>query len=410
MAGDRFVVVGAGLAGVRAAEALRDEGYTGSLVVLDREQTLPYDRPPLSKGALKGEEEYDAATLHPAQWYADRDIDLRLGVDVARVDRSRHTVELGLGDPLSYDRLLLATGSRVRTVSVPGGDADGVHYLRTMDDSQRLLKRLRDHPRVVVVGGGWIGLEVAAAARGHGCPVTVVEPQPTPLFGVLGPEVGGFYGDLHVANGVDLRLGDGVLGIASDAGHVSGVVTTNGDRVPADLVVVGVGVLPNTELASETGLDVDNGVLCDASLRTSDPDVFAVGGIAHWEHPLLGHRVRVEHWANAHDGGATAGRAMLGRDVVHDAVPFFYSDQYDTGMEYAGYVPRGLDTTVVTRGDPAAHEFMAFWLHDDGRILAGMHVNVWDTIDAVQDLIRSGARPDVGRLRDTGVPLAEVAG
>ncbi|MDQ4086148.1 MAG: FAD-dependent oxidoreductase [Actinomycetota bacterium] len=406
---ERIVIVGASLAGVKAAETLRAEGFTGPVVMLDGAHDLPYDRPPLSKGALLGSETYDSAALHPERWYAEHDIDLRLGRPVRRLDLSAHQVHVHGQDELRYDRLLLATGSSVRRVAVPGADAEGVHYLRTLEESQRLHKRFADRPAVVVVGAGWIGLEVAAAARHHGASVTIVEPQPTPLHGVLGPEVGQIYADLHTSHGVDLRVGDGLQEVLTESGHVSGVLTTLGQRIPADMVVVGIGVTPNVELAEDAGLEVDNGVLCDQSLRTSDPDVYAAGDIAHWFNPLLGRRVRVEHWANAHDGGQAAGRAMLDQEVVYDVVPFFFSDQYDTGMEYAGYVPRGARPTVVLRGDVDAREFMAFWL-DDGRLLAGMHMNVWDTIDDVQALIRAGERLDPERLADPGVPLAEVAG
>jgi 3-phenylpropionate/trans-cinnamate dioxygenase ferredoxin reductase subunit len=407
MSVQRVVIVGAGLGGARAAETLRAEGFSGSVTLIGGEHDLPYDRPPLSKGALKGEETYDSTILHPQQWYDEQNIDVRLGRRVVRVDPAAHQVETDTGS-FGYDRLLLATGSRVRTLPVPGADAEGVHYLRTMEDSQRLRKRLEDRPNLVVVGGGWIGLEVAAAARGYGATVTILEPQPTPLYGPLGPEIGQVYADLHTSNGVDLRTGAGVAEIRTADGHVAGVATSGGDTVPADMVVVGVGVLPNVELASEAGLEVENGVLCDQTLRTSDPDIYAAGDIANWFNPLLGRRVRVEHWANAYDGGPAAARALMGQDAVYDVVPFFYSDQYDTGMEYAGHVPHGVQPTVVTRGDVAGHEFMAFWL-DEGRVLAGMHVNVWDTIDAVQDLIRAGVVVDPQRLSDADVPLAEVA-
>jgi 3-phenylpropionate/trans-cinnamate dioxygenase ferredoxin reductase component len=407
MSEQRFVIVGGSLAGVKAAEALREGGFGGSIVMLEAGHDLPYDRPPLSKGALKGEETYESATLHPQSWYADNDIDLRLGNEVWRIDRSAHEVHMHVQDRLRYDKLLLATGSRVRTINVPGADAGGIFYLRTRDDSQRLQKRFEDRPDVVVVGAGWIGMEAAAAARGYGCAVTIVEPQATPLHSVLGPEVGQVYADLHTGNGVDLRVGEGVSEFVTKDGQVTGVRISGGDVVSADMVVVGVGVLPNTGLAEEAGLEVDNGVLCDQALRTSDPDVYAAGDIAHWFNPLLGQRVRVEHWANAHDGGLIAGRSMLGQDVVYDVVPFFFSDQYDTGMEYAGYVPRGFDATVVTRGDVAGHEFMAFWL-DGERVLAGMHMNVWDTIETVQDHIRNARRVDLVRLADADVPLTEV--
>jgi 3-phenylpropionate/trans-cinnamate dioxygenase ferredoxin reductase component len=403
---ERVVIVGASLAGARAAETLRAEGFTGSVVVVGAEHELPYDRPPLSKGALKGSETFDSAYLHPEHWYDEQHIELRLGREVRRIDTAAHQVETEHLS-LPYDKLLLATGSRVRRIDVPGADAEGLHYLRTMEDSQRLRKRLEDRPDLVVVGGGWIGLEVAAAAREHGASVTVLEPQPTPLYGPLGPEIGQFYADLHLSNGVDLRVGEGVQEVRTDGGHVSGVVTARGETLHADMVVVGVGVVPNVELAAAAGLDVDDGVLCDQTLRSSDPDIYAAGDIANWFNPLLGRRVRVEHWANAHDGGQAAGRAILGQDVVYDVVPFFYSDQYDTGMEYAGHVPRGVRPSVVTRGAPASREFMAFWL-DEGHVLAGMHVNVWDTIDAVQDLIRAGEPVDPERLADPDVPLGEV--
>jgi 3-phenylpropionate/trans-cinnamate dioxygenase ferredoxin reductase component len=404
----QFVIVGASVAGVRAAETLREQGFTGSVVLLGGEHDLPYDRPPLSKGALKGDESYDSATLHPQEWYAEHDVDLRLGQWVSRIDPSAHQVHVNGHDALRYDRLLLATGSSVRKVNVPGAEAEGVHYLRTLEDSQRLHKRFKDQPAVVVVGGGWIGLEVAACAREHGAAVTIVEPQATPLHAVLGPEVGQIYADVHTSQGVDLRLGDGLQEVLTESGHVSGVLTTQGRQVPADMVVVGVGVRPNVELAEQAGLEVDNGVLCDQSLRTSDPDIYACGDIAHWFNPLFGRRVRVEHWANAHDGGPAAARAMLGEESIYDVVPFFFSDQYDTGMEYAGYVPRGVEPTVVLRGNVAAREFMAFWLDDD-RLLAGMHMNVWDTIDDVQALVRGGERLDPNRLADPAVPLTEVA-
>ncbi|HEX2177869.1 MAG TPA: FAD-dependent oxidoreductase [Nocardioidaceae bacterium] len=407
MSEERFVIIGASLAGAKAAETLRAEGYSGSVVMIGAEHHLPYDRPPLSKGALKGSDSYDSATLFPEQWYADHDIELRLGRPAWRLDLSAHNVYVHNQDKLQYDRLLLATGSSVRTLNVPGADVEGVHYLRTMEDSQRLRKRLVDRPDVVVVGAGWIGLEVAAAAREYGASVTVLEPQATPLYAALGPEVGQVYADLHVSHGVDLRLGESVQQILAGDGHVSGVVTGLGETLPAGLVVAGVGVVPNTDLAEGAGLEVDNGVLCDQSLRTSDPDVFAAGDIANSFNPLLGGRVRVEHWANALNGGVAAAQAMLGQEVVYDRIPYFYSDQYDTGMEFAGHLPRGVETTVVLRGDVAGHEFMAFWLDDD-RVLAGMHINVWDSIEEVKDLIRSSDRVDPERLADPAVPLPEA--
>ena len=311
------------------------------------------------------------------------------------------------GTEIGWDRLLLATGSVVRRLDVPGGDLPGVHYLRTMDDSLALLERLRGGGDVVVVGAGWIGLEVAAAARQHDCRVTIVEPTAAPLLAVMGERIGGWFADFHTAHGVELRLGTGVTGFTGTE-HVTGVITDAGDTIPAQTVVVGVGIRPSTELAVTAGVAVDNGVVTDAGLRTSVPGIWAAGDVANWESRLLGRHVRVEHWANANDGGLAAGRSMAGVEVTYDPVPFFYSDQYDAGLEYAGYVPKDAGAELVVRGDLATNEFMAFWVVPDGdgvRVLAGMHVNVWDTIDAVQSLIRDRTVVARERLADPVVPL-----
>jgi len=404
----RLVIVGASLAGVKAAETLRDEGYRGRVVLVGAEAELPYDRPPLSKQALKGEEDYASTYHHDEAWYADRQIDLRLGTRVDALDTAAHRVTLESGESLGYDKLLLATGSQPRRLDVPGADLPGVHYLRTLSDSQTLHDRFAAQPRVVVVGAGWIGLETAAAARLAGCEVTVVEPQHTALLGPLGAEVGRVYADLHAERGGVLRFEESVQEIRGTK-DVTTVITSAGQRLDADLVVVGVGVQPDVALAEGGGLEVDNGIVCNERLQTSDPDVYAAGDVANWFNPLLGYRLRVEHWANAHDGGITVARSMLGQQVVHDVVPFFWSDQYDTGMEFAGHWTRERPyDQVVFRGDVERREFMAFWLAD-GRVLAGMHMDVWDTIDAVQDLIRSGGRVDPDQLADPGVPLDRVA-
>lgn len=404
-----FVLVGASLAGVKAAETLRDEGFRGRVVLLGDEPELPYDRPPLSKQALKGEEGYDQTRHHDESWYADRQIELRCGWRVEAVDTSDHVLTLADGESLSYDRLLLATGSQPRKLMVPGSELKGVHYLRTLEQSRELRDRFAQQPRVVVIGAGWIGLETAAAARLAGCEVTVVEPQETALLGPLGAEVGQIYADLHTANGVLFRFGEGASEIKGDDA-VTAVVTSTGATLEADMVIVGVGVQPDVALAERAGLEVLNGIVCNERLQTSDPDVFAAGDVANWFNPLLGYRLRVEHWANAHDGGMTVARSMLDQPVVHDVVPFFWSDQYDTGMEFAGHwtKERPYDQ-VVLRGDAPGREFMAFWLAD-GLVVAGMHVNVWDTIDAVQDLIRSSTSVDPEKLADPDVPLDQVAG
>ncbi|GAA0591678.1 NAD(P)/FAD-dependent oxidoreductase [Actinomadura livida] len=405
---ETFVIAGAGLAGAKAAETLRAEGFTGRLLLIGDEIERPYERPPLSKGFLLDKEPREKAHVHEADWYDKHDVELRAGASVAAVDRDAHEVRLSSGERVGYAKLLLATGASPRRLDVPGSKLQGIHYLRTMADSAALKQALaHGGRRVVVAGAGWIGLETAAAARAHGNDVTIIEPEPTPLHAAMGPELGGMFGDLHREHGVDLRLDQGVAGFWG-AGQVSAVVTSGGAEVPADVVIVGIGVRPNSGLAEEAGLEVSDGVLVDQSLRTSDPDVFAAGDVANAYNPLLGRRVRVEHWANALNGGPAAARAMLGQDVVYDRIPYFFSDQYDLGMEMSGVASPGEYDEVVYRGDAKSREFVAFWL-SGGRVVAGMNVNVWDVTGDVQALIRSGAQVDAGRLADPGVPLAGLA-
>lgn len=403
---ETFVIVGASLAGAKAAETLRQEGFTGRLLLIGDEIERPYERPPLSKGFLLDKEPREKAHVHEADWYDEHDVELRLGVSVDAVGRDAHEVTLSTKEPVRYTKLLLATGASPRRLDVPGARLQGIHYLRTMADSAA-LKQAFAHGgrRVVVAGAGWIGLEAAAAARSYGNDVTVIEPEPSPLHAALGPELGGVFADLHREHGVDLRLDQGVAGFWG-AGQVSAVVTSGGAEVPADVVIVGIGVRPNTRLAEEAGLDVSDGVLVDQSLRTSDPDVYAAGDVANAYNPLLGRRIRVEHWANALNGGPAAARAMLGQDVVYDRVPYFFSDQYDLGMEMSGVASPGEYDQVVYRGDVPGREFVAFWL-SGGRVVGGMNVNVWDVTADVQNLIRSGAQVDADRLADPAVPLAE---
>jgi len=409
MAEHGFVVVGGGLAGGKAVRTLRDEGYGGPVVLVTAEPERPYERPPLSKGYLNGSAERAVAFVDDEAWYGEQGVELRLSTAAVGLDVAAHELALASGERLSYDKLLLATGSSPRRLGVPGADIDGVLYLRTLADADRLKAEISGGGRhVVVVGAGWIGLEAAAAARGYGNEVMVVEPQPVPLRAALGDEMGAVFADLHRDNGVDLRLGTGVRELTGSAGHVTGLVTDGGDTAPADLVLVGVGISPNVELAAGAGLDVDNGILVDAGLRTSDPDVYAAGDVANALNPLLGRRIRVEHWANALHGGPAAARSMLGQDVVFDRVPYFYTDQYDLGMEYSGDVgPAGYDR-IVHRGDLKAREFVAFWVRGD-RVVAGMNVNVWDVNADIQQLVRSGAAVSVDRLTDPAVPLGEVA-
>ena len=406
MADDRtFVVVGGGLAGAKAVEQLRERGFEGRLVLLAGEQHLPYERPPLSKDYLKTGEGLDDAFVHDEGWYAEHGVEVRTGTRVASVDRDAHEVVLEAGERLHYDRLLLATGSTPRRLDLPGADLDGVLTLRTIEDSDRLRAELREGRDVVLVGGGWIGLEVASAAREAGAQVTVLEALDLPLVRVLGQRVSRVFADLHRDHGVDLRTNVSVEELTGEGGRVTGVRLGDGTVVDADVVVVGVGAAPNVELAQDAGLEVDNGVLADAAGRTSDPDVFVVGDVANVEHPFLGRRVRVEHWANALNQPQVVVAAMLDQDGPEPELPFFFSDQYDLGLEYRGL--GSPDDDVVIRGDLPGREFMAFWLRG-GVVTAGMNVNVWDVGDQVEGLIRSRATVDPDRLADSGVPLENL--
>ncbi|GAA4893254.1 3-phenylpropionate/trans-cinnamate dioxygenase ferredoxin reductase subunit [Stackebrandtia albiflava] len=404
-----IVIVGAGLAGAKAAETLREQGFTGRVVLIGAEAERPYERPGLSKGYLLGDDDRAALFVHDENWYTRFSVELRLGRRATRLDRDAHTVRLDDGEDVEYGRLLLTTGASPRALPVPGAELDGVFRLRRLTDSDRLRAALRAGGRVVVVGAGWIGLETAAAARTLGCEVTVLEPASTVLGAALGAEMGDHFADLHRRHGVDLRLGHGAERILGDGGRVRAVVADDGAEIAADTVIVGIGARPDTDLAEQAGLAVDDGVLVDASLRTGDPDVFAAGDVANPHHPHYGRRIRVEHWDNALHAGTIAARAMLGEPVVFDRIPFFFTDQYDVGMEYAGWFPRGGYDRVVTRGDVPGQSFQAFWLSGD-RVVAGMHVNRWDEgIDPIRALVRGGGPVTAARLADPTVPLAELA-
>ncbi|MFC8715948.1 NAD(P)/FAD-dependent oxidoreductase [Kitasatospora sp. NPDC057198] len=397
-----IVIVGASLAGAKAAEALRAEGYRGPVTLVGDEAERPYERPPLSKGYLLGKEEKEKVYVHPADWYEQHEVVLRLGTAATAVDPAGHTVTLEGGERLPFSKLLLATGSAPRTLPVPGGDGDFVRTLRRLGDSEQLRAAFRPGARVVVVGAGWIGLEAAAAARTAGAEVTVLEAAELPLLRVLGREAAQVFADLHRAHGVDLRFGVRVEELRAD-----GVRLGDGSTVPADVLLVGVGISPNTALAEHAGLTVDNGVRTDQHLATSHPDVFAAGDVANAFHPLFGKPIRVEHWANALNQPAVAAASMLGKAAVYDRVPYFFTDQYDLGMEYTGYAEPGGYDRVVFRGDVAGREFIAFWL-SGGKVLAGMNVNVWDVTDPIRELVRSGRAVDAERLADPAVPLDEL--
>ncbi|GAA2955444.1 NAD(P)/FAD-dependent oxidoreductase [Streptomyces enissocaesilis] len=413
-----FVIVGGGLAGAKAAETLRSEGFTGRVILIGDERDHPYERPPLSKGFLTGEKERDGVFAHDPGWYAQADIELHLGQSVVHLDRASRTAVLGDGTALRYDKLLLATGSEPRRLDIPGTGLAGVHHLRRLSHAERLRGVLaslgRDNGHLVIAGAGWIGLEVAAAARGYGAEVTVVEPEPTPLHQVVGPELGQLFTDLHSEHGVRFHFGARLTEIVGQDGMVLAARTDDGEEHLAHDVLAAIGAAPRVALAEAAGLDLADrahggGIAVDAGLRTSDPDIYAAGDVAAAHHPLLSTRLRVEHWANALNGGPAAARAMLGQDVSYDRVPYFFSDQYDLGLEYSGWAPPGTYDQVVIRGDAGKREFIAFWLKEN-RVLAGMNVNVWDVTETVQALIRSGAPVDTYALSDPSVDLASLLG
>jgi NADPH-dependent 2,4-dienoyl-CoA reductase/sulfur reductase-like enzyme len=399
-----FVIVGGGLAAGKAVQELRESGFDGQLVLYGAEAHLPYERPPLSKGYLMGDDKFDSALVQTPDWYDAHDVDLRLDTRVTAIDPGARTVTAD-GATQRYDRLLLATGARPRHLAMADDSGAPVAYLRTVEDSDLIRSRLRVGRRLVIVGGGWIGLEVAAAARRAGAHVTILEALDLPLVRVLGPEVARTFAALHRAHGVDLRVNTEVSSIEASGG-VAIVTLADGSSIEADLLVVGIGVTPDTSLAEAAGLSTDNGVLVDDRLRSSEPDIFAAGDIANAYHPLLGRYVRVEHWDNAIGQGVVAAQNMLGKEVSYDRLPYFFSDQYDLGMEYLGNVgPDGYDHVVV-RGTPDKGTFTAFWLRE-GRVLAGMHANDWDAMDSIRQIV-GGQRPVAG-LEDESVALSEVA-
>lgn len=409
-----FVIVGGGLAGAKAAETLRAEGFSGRVILICDERDHPYERPPLSKGYLLGKEERDSVFVHEPAWYARNDIELHLGQTVDRIDRAAKTVRFGDdGTIVRYDKLLLVTGAEPRRLDIPGTDLAGVHHLRRLAHAERLKGVLaalgRDNGHLVIAGAGWIGLEIAAAARTYGAEVTVIEHGPTPLHGVLGPELGNVFAQLHQEHGVRFRFGVRLTEIVGQDGMVLAARTDDGEEHPAHDVLAAIGAAPRTGLGEAAGLEIADrahggGIVVDERLRTSDPDIYAAGDVASFPHALFGTRLRVEHWANALNGGPAAARSMLGGEPAYDRVPYFFSDQYDLGMEYSGWAPAGSYDEVVIRGDAGKREFIAFWLKE-GRVLAGMNVNVWDVTEPIQKLITSRAVVDAEALADPRVPL-----
>ncbi|GHH17175.1 NAD(P)/FAD-dependent oxidoreductase [Streptomyces lanatus] len=402
-----FVIVGGGLAAGKAAEALREHGHGGRIVIIGDEREKPYVRPPLSKGYLLGKEERDSIFVHPDDWYREHEVDLLLGTRAGAIDPRARQVALEDDSRLSYDKLLLATGSSPRRLTVPGADLDNVLYLRRVEDSERLKSAFAAGRRIVVIGAGWIGLETAAAARTAGAEVTVLEHSALPLLKVLGREAAEVFAALHTDHGVELLPEVRVDSLTGTDSRVTGVRLTDGRQLPADAVVVGIGITPNVGLAEHAGLEVRDGIVTDERLRTSVADIHAAGDVANAYHPLLGRHLRVEHWANALNQPEVAAQSMLGKDAVYDRLPYFYTDQYDLGMEYTGYAEPGGYDRVVFRGDVAGRRFVAFWMAGR-RVLAGMNVNVWDVIDRIRALVLSGADVDDALLADPDVPLDRV--
>jgi 3-phenylpropionate/trans-cinnamate dioxygenase ferredoxin reductase component len=402
-----FVIVGGGLAGAIAAQTLRQEGFGGRITLLGEESNRPYERPPLSKDYLQGHADRDSIFVHPETWYSEHAVELCLGVALTSLNPALRTATTATGTRLRYDKLLLATGSTPRRLGVPGADLDGVYYLRSVEDSERIKIEFARANRVVIIGAGWIGLETAAAARNAGLDVTLLERGQLPLLHVLGPEAAPIFVDLHRDHGVDLRCQVEVAALSSRNGAVTGVILNDGSQIEADMVLVGVGITPNSQLAAEAGLDIDNGIMVDEHLRTSDPNIFAAGDVANANNPRLGRHLRVEHWANARRQGATAGKAMLGQDAVDARPSYFFSDQYDLGMEYTGDIgPAGYDR-VIFRRHADSSQLIVFWLHEQ-RVQAGMNINIWDVADDIERLVQSARPVDVDDLANPGIPLASL--
>ena len=400
---ENLVIVGASLTGAKAAEAIRETGFDGKVVLLGSEARPPYERPPLSKDYLRGEAD-EKPFVFDDGFYAERDVELHTGTNVTAIDPETSTVSIDGSPEVSFDRLLIATGAEPRHLPLPGAELDGIVYLRTIEDSEALGGQLGEGTRVTVVGAGWIGSEVAASARQKGCEVTMIAPEDVPLERVLGKELGTFYLGVHTGEGVNFMAGTGVTGFEG-SDRVESLTTDSGEKIESDLVVVGAGVLPRTSLAEGAGIATDNGILTGADLQTDSPGIYAAGDVANAWHPFYEQRVRVEHWANARRQGAAAGRAMAGDDVSYDEIPYFFSDQYEVGMEYVGFVTES-DRSVY-RGSVEEREFIAFWMNGD-RVVAGMNVNVWDVSDTISDLIRSRTEVDTAKLTDSDVDLASL--
>jgi 3-phenylpropionate/trans-cinnamate dioxygenase ferredoxin reductase subunit len=413
MKSGRLVIVGAALAGASAAAALREEAFEGEITLIGAEPAMPYNRPPLSKGYLRGQDRFEDQLVNPSEYYADHRIDLRLGTRADAIDATRKIVSLERGEEVPYDRLLVATGGRNRTLTTPGADLPGIFQLRTVEDCDRIRAAAKLGRRAVVIGMGFIGSEVAASLRQMGIEVAAVEGHPVPLARVLGPEVGAVLAGIHRDKGVELILEDSVA-VFEGTGRVERVRTTKGRVLPCDFVVAGIGIVPNAELLAAAGATVDNGVLVDEHCRTSLPDVYAAGDVANHLHPVFG-RLRVEHWNNGYRQGRAAARAMLDGPEPYDYMHSFWSDQYEHVVEYIGFA--AVWDRLVFRGDPASRKFLGFYLKD-GIVRAAVGLDRGgdpedpkggSELAVVAGLIRDRVPADPGRLADEGVDLERIA-
>lgn len=403
-----IVIIGGGLTAATAAETLRKEGYDGTITVIAEETEVPYQRPPLSKGFLAGKENEDALLPLPASWYSEHQVTLLTGMAATQLNPDAHTITLADGTSLPYTKALIATGAAPRTIPLSGVDLEGVYTFRTKADSVALKSALSGGGKeVVLIGSGWIGMEIAATASELGNHVTLLGLEEVPLSAAIGSELGTVFMNRHKEAGVKFLLPASATEIQGRDGHASQVLTTTGAVLPADIVIVAVGVVPNTALAQQAGLTINNGIEVTSSLASSAPDIFAAGDVANAMHPVTGMRARSEHWANAIASGKVAARSMLGRDAVLEDIPYFYTDQFDLGMEYSGYGALTKDAELIIRGSLEKREFIAFWVLD-GRVVAGMNVNVWDVQDAIKELISSGRKVDTLTLADPQTPLEAI--
>lgn len=398
------VILGAGQAGGRAAETLRAEGFDGRVVLVGAEPWRPYERPPLSKGLLLGETAEETIYLRPEAFYAEQRIELLLGLHATHVEPQSRQVHLSDGHTLGYDRLLLATGVRARSLPVPGADLDGVHTLHSLADARRLRAALKGGPRVLIVGAGFIGAEVAAACRKRDLAVTMIEALPVPLQRALGPRMGALFAEIHREQGVDLRCSAGVSAFRGKD-RVAEAVLEDGATLPCDLVVIGIGCTPETSYLAGSGLALADGVVVDEYCRTGLPDIYAAGDVARWWHPHLGEHLRVEHWDNAENQGAAAARAMLGRLEPYAPVPYFWSDQYTHHLQYLGH-GAGADQEVV-RGSLGRRQFTVFYLRD-GLAAAALCLNSPRESMAARRLIGARVPVDAAKLADPGTDLRSL--